>query len=136
MQPANFFRVANDSKQVAETVAQVFMGSRIMCAQCHNHPYESWTQDNYYGLGAFFNRVQRKGTQRQGETFIYFNTQGEVTQPRTGSIMRPWLPSRGAISETIEGDRRQAFVDWLIEDDNPFFARMEVVECARFMWTG
>ncbi len=60
--PANFFRTATDTNDCTETTSQLFLGIRIQCAKCHNHPFERWTQDNYYGIGAFFNRVQRKKT--------------------------------------------------------------------------
>ena len=58
--PANYFRTATDTNDCTETTSQLFLGIRIQCAKCHNHPFERWTQDNYYGIGAFFNRVQRK----------------------------------------------------------------------------
>ena len=60
IRPANYFRTAADTNDCTETTSQLFLGIRIQCAKCHNHPFERWTQDNYYGIGAFFNRVQRK----------------------------------------------------------------------------
>jgi hypothetical protein len=58
-------------------------------------PFERWTQDNYYGLGAFFQRVQRKKTERPGEILVWNHASGEVVQPRTGQTMKPWVPARG-----------------------------------------
>jgi hypothetical protein len=131
---ANFYRAAGDMNQCVETISQVFLGARLTCAKCHNHPFERWTQDNYYGLGAFFNRIQRKKTRRTGELFIWSAPAGEVTQPRTGLTMSPWLPNiveiEGEVDEAKEDidrlDRRTPFVEWLTQPDNPFFAKMAV----------
>lgn len=123
--PANFYRTAADVNDSVESIAQVFLGARMQCAKCHNHPFERWTQDNYYGLAAFFNRVQRKKSPRADETFIYAATVGEVTQPRTGKQMKPWLPQQGEITPPEGADRRQAFVAWLTAKENPYFARIE-----------
>jgi hypothetical protein len=122
---ANFYRASTDMNECVETVSQVFLGARLQCAKCHNHPFERWTQDNYYGLGAFFNRVTRRGTQRPGEMFIWFAPTGDVTQPRTGETMKPWLPQRGSVEMPGPEDRRDLFAQWLTEADNPFFARIE-----------
>jgi hypothetical protein len=123
--PANFYRTSTDMNECVETISQVFLGARLQCAKCHNHPFERWTQDNYYGLGAFFNRVQRRNTQRPGEMFIYTSFSGDVTQPRTGQVMAPWLPQEGSVESTDETDRRLAFAQWLVNPNNPYFARIE-----------
>jgi|GEM_PF-11480 len=124
--PANFYRTATDMNECVENVSQVFLGARLQCAKCHNHPFERWTQDNYYGLGAFFNRVQRRTTERPGEMFVWTSTSGDVTQPRTGEKMKPWLPSHGSIDVADDVDRRHEFAQWLTQPDNPYFAKMEV----------
>ena len=123
--PANFFRTAGDMNESVETISQVFLGARLQCAKCHNHPFERWTQDNYYGLGAFFNRVQRKKTQRPNEMLVFTNSTGEVVQPRTGQTMKPWVPGSNELTLDATQDRRQAFVDWLVRPENPFLARVE-----------
>jgi hypothetical protein len=123
--PANFYRTATDMNECVENISQVFLGARLQCAKCHNHPFERWTQDNYYGLGAFFNRVQRRKTARPGEMFVYTSFSGDVTQPRTGKVMAPWLPQVGSIDANNDEDRRHAFAEWLIAPDNKFFARIE-----------
>ena len=123
---ANFYRTATDMNECVENISQVFLGARLQCAKCHNHPFERWTQDNYYGLGAFFNRVQRRNTQRPGEMFVWHSSAGDVTQPRTGQTMKPWAPVVGSLDLDNDVDRRQAFADWLINPENPFFAKMEV----------
>ncbi len=124
--PANFYRTAADTNDCVETISQVFLGARLQCAKCHNHPFERWTQDNYYGMAAFFNRVQRKKTPKPDETFIWVSRSGEVTQPRTGKQMKPWLPGDGDVEQPEVDDRRELFADWLTRTDNPFFAKIEV----------
>lgn len=124
--PANFYKAATNMNDCVETISQVFLGSRLQCAKCHNHPFERWTQDNYYGMGAFFERVQRKATPRPNETFVWTSQTGEVTQPRTGKVMQPWVPVAGTLTEVDPLDRRRTFADWLVKGDNPYFAKMEV----------
>jgi len=124
--PANYFRTATETNDCTETTSQLFLGIRIQCAKCHNHPFERWTQDNYYGIGAFFNRVQRKPGVNPEEQVVWVARAGEVTQPRTGKQMKPWLPLSGDANLQGEDDRRAAFVDWLVRPDNPFFAKVEV----------
>src|SRR5207245_5576064 len=58
--PANYYRIARDPTNLAETTAQLFFGIRMQCAKCHNHPFERWTQDDYYSMAAFFARVKQK----------------------------------------------------------------------------
>jgi len=123
---ANYFRAAGDMNECTETTAQLFLGVRIQCAKCHNHPFERWTQDNYYGLAAFFNRIERKQSRRAGELVVWTALRGEVTQPRTGQQMKPWLPLAGEIDDAGERDRREIFAQWLTTPENPFFARVAV----------
>ncbi|MEX0937927.1 MAG: DUF1549 domain-containing protein [Pirellulales bacterium] len=123
--PANYYRAAVDMEDCTETTAQLFLGVRIQCAKCHNHPFERWTQDNYYGLAAFFNRVQRKKSPRPDELVVWVARGGEVTQPRTGETMAPWLPLAGEADVAGDVDRRQALATWLTGPDNPFFAKVE-----------
>lgn len=123
---ANFYRTSKDMNDCVETISQVFLGARLQCAKCHNHPFERWTQDNYYGMAAFFNRVQRTNTKRTNEMFIYVSQSGEVTQPRTQQKMKPWVPGQGDIENPNAFDRRLDFASWLTKPDNPFFAKIEV----------
>ena len=124
--PANFYRTATDTNDCVESISQVFLGARLQCAKCHNHPFERWTQDNYYGMAAFFNRVQRKKTPRADELVVWVDHTGEVTQPRTGQQMKPWLPMQGDVENPEVDDRRTLFADWLTQPDNPFFGKIEV----------
>ena len=123
---ANYFRAATDSEDAAESTAQVFLGFRLACAKCHNHPFERWTQDNYYGMSAFFHRVKKKAGGRSGEEIVWVERQGAPRQPRSGQTARAWLPFSGE-RDLVDGvDPRDRFVEWLREPDNPFFARVEV----------
>ncbi len=123
---ANYYRTATDTNECTETTSQVFLGVRIQCAKCHNHPFERWTQDNYYGIGAFFHRVARKSGSVPDELVVFASRSGEIVQPRTGKQMPPWLPLTGDAQVPDDEDRRQAFAEWLTRPENPFFARVAV----------
>jgi hypothetical protein len=122
--PANFYRTVTTTEETVETVSQVFLGVRLQCAKCHNHPFDHWTQDNYYGMAAFFDRVKTRKTEQPGETIVYSADSGETKQPRTGKAMSPWLPT-GTVDADAADDRRAAFTDWLVSPGNPYFARVE-----------
>lgn len=122
---ANFFRTAADTNDATESTAQIFLGARLECAKCHNHPHERWTQDNYYGLASFFTRLQRDATERRDELFVSVSMTGEVTQPRTGQTMKPWLPGVGDVEIPQNIDRRTVLADWLTAPGNPYFAHVE-----------
>ena len=79
-----------------------------------------------YGLTAIFQRVNRKSGLRFDEEIVYLAREGEVHQPHTGHIMKPWLPGGGVLDEGVVQDRRRAFTDWLTSPTNPFFARVAV----------
>jgi hypothetical protein len=109
--------------QVTADTAQVFLGVRLQCARCHHHPYERWSQDDYYGLSGFFTRLGRKSF---GEPPPYFAA-GNVTtgekDPRSGKTPEPKYPDGPAAKFSPEEDPRHALVDWMAKPDNPFFAK-------------
>ncbi len=109
--------------QVTADTAQVFLGIRLQCARCHHHPYERWSQDDYYGLAGFFTRLGRKSF---GEPPPYYAassvTTGEIN-PRTGKTPEPKYPDGPTATFAPEDDPRHALVDWMARPDNPFFAR-------------
>ncbi len=123
---ANYWRASPDPQDATETTAQLFLGIRIQCAKCHNHPFERWTQDNYYGIGAAFVRIGRKPGAQADETVVFVSKTGEVTQPRTGKQMKPHLLLKGDVDVPADRDRREVFAEWLTAGDNPFFARASV----------
>lgn len=126
--PAGFFRRLRSPELRAEEVAQLFMGARVQCAKCHNHPGENWTQDDYHGVAAFFARIQY----RDGPFFIQVydkeetvlaKRDGTLTHPRTGLVVKPKFPGGAAVEIPPDADPRAAFTDWLTAPDNPYFAR-------------
>ncbi|NQV26830.1 MAG: DUF1553 domain-containing protein [Rhodopirellula sp.] len=122
----NYYRTAADTLDAMESTAQLFMGTRIQCAKCHNHPFERWTQSNYYGLASFFSQVQRRKTDRPEEVILWSGSTGEVHHPADGRVMKPWVPVSGELEIAAAADRRLALADWLTSPENPFFARVEV----------
>ena len=120
---ANFYRISRTPDEAAETAAQVFLGVRLQCAKCHNHPFESITQTDYYGLAAYFARVQRKTSPfgLDDET-IYLGAGGEVNHPQTRKPQPPMAFGTPAGTLTPDEDRRQKLADWLTRPDNRFFA--------------
>jgi hypothetical protein len=107
---------------VADT-AQVFLGLRLQCAKCHHHPYERWSQDDYYGLAGFFSRLGRKGL---GEPPPYYASRTRTTSEINPTTMKPIEPKilDGPILKVApEDDPRHKLVDWMAEPSNPFFAR-------------
>jgi hypothetical protein len=123
--PANYFKIANNPQDLTEATSQLFLGIRLQCAKCHNHPYEPLSQTDYYSFAAFFARVGNKPSQEFGifgqETVIMNRADGEVGHPRTGAIMQP-TPLRGKPAANVP-DRRNALADWLTAKDNSYFAR-------------
>lgn len=123
---ANFYRAAADVETCTESASQVFLGIRIQCAKCHNHPYERWTQDHYYGMGAFFRRVQRRPDRDSDEITVWLSDRGDVIQPRTNQPIAPLVPLDGLVPVPAGTDRRVAFAKWLTNPANPFFAKVGV----------
>ena len=123
--PANYFRIASNPQDLTEATAQLFLGERLQCAKCHHHPYESVSQDDYYGFAAFFARVGNKRSQEFGifarETVVMVRPDGEVRQPRTGKVMPPTPLHGKPVAATF--DRRQPLAQWLTSPDNSLFAR-------------
>jgi hypothetical protein len=112
-----------DPKSVALDIAEVFTGVRIQCAQCHNHPFDSWTQDDFYGFVSFFTGVKRKPASESRELFIYDDPQAP---PANHLLDGHPVPAKflGGASPDVKGkDPRLALADWLTSKDNPFFAR-------------
>jgi hypothetical protein len=117
----NYYQNETDTLKVAENVAQVFMGMRIQCAQCHNHPFDRWKMDDYYGFAAFFSQIGRKGTDDPRETVVFNSGGGEVTHPVGGRVVKPKFLG-GAESDVTGKDRRAVLAKWLASPENPYFA--------------
>ncbi len=117
----NFYQVENDTLKVAENVAQVFMGIRTQCAQCHNHPFDRWTMNDYYGFASFFSQIGRKTGEDYRETIIFNREGGEVNHPVKGAPVPPTFLG-GPAPDTAGKDRREVLAEWITSPDNPFFA--------------
>lgn len=118
----NFFQVETTTQKTAENVAQAFLGVRIQCAQCHNHPFDRWTMDDYYAFTAFLAQVSRKRSEDYRETYVLDRRSGETKHPVDGRVMRPKFLG-GDTPETKGSDRRQLLADWIVDPANPYFAK-------------
>ncbi|HVJ86653.1 MAG TPA: DUF1549 domain-containing protein [Caulifigura sp.] len=119
---ASFYEIERDRLKIAENTAQIFMGMRIQCAQCHNHPFDRWTQDEYYNFAAFFSQIGRKTAEDPREQIIFNAGGGEVKHPVSGKEMPPVFLGGGP-ADTKGKDRREVLADWLASPKNPFFAQ-------------
>ena len=123
--PANYFRVASNPDDLAETTAQVFMGVRLQCAKCHHHPFEAYGQDDYYSLAAYFARVRTKGSDEFGlfgrEQVMYVAKSGKFVSHVRARRWRPGLLGGSAIDDPV--DRRRALAQWLTAEKPHWLAR-------------
>jgi len=127
--PVIWYREVTQVNEEVEDVAQLFMGVRIQCARCHHHPFEKWSQNDYYGLSAFFSRVGRKermaGMNSQARDKRIFHNEGVATanNPRNGQNLKPTGLGTPALDIPADVDPRHQLVDWLTANDNAFFSR-------------
>jgi len=119
----NYYQTETDILKVAENVAQVFLGMRIQCAQCHNHPFDRWTMDDYYGFASFFTQIGRKGGDDPRELIIFNSGGGEVNHPVRNRPMPPKFLGASEPADVAGKDRRVVLADWLASPDNPYFAK-------------
>ncbi|MFO1006428.1 MAG: DUF1549 and DUF1553 domain-containing protein [Planctomycetaceae bacterium] len=119
----NYYQMEQDRLKIAENTAQIFMGMRIQCAQCHNHPFDRWTQDDYYNFAALFAQVGRKTSEDSREQIIFNAGGGEVQHPVTGANAVPTFLGGGPADLTGGVDRRAALGKWLASPANPYFAQ-------------
>jgi hypothetical protein len=139
--PTVWYKDLRTADQFVDNAAQVFLGTRLQCAQCHHHPYEKWSQDDYWGLAAFYGRVGRKAVPVAGQP-LKKNQQGQMqvlyTLPKgnggKGAILNK-RTNKPAVMKPLGGepvdvgaddDPRQVLVDWLVDAKNPFFAKAVV----------
>jgi hypothetical protein len=123
--PANFYRVGANATDWSESTAQLFLGVRLQCAKCHHHPWEKWSQDDYYGMAAFFVRLGTKNSREfglfGGERVTYLRPTGEINNPRTGAVVEPHPLDGAEMDDPL--DRRRKLADWATSPENPLFAR-------------
>ena len=122
---SNFYFVTRklDPADVATHVSQSLLGVRLECAKCHNHPFEKWTQDDFYGFAAFFTRLGTKFVNSGSESNVYLRDEGEVIHPKTREVVRPRYLGGAHETEEPGEDIRQRLAQWLTRSDNPFFSR-------------
>ncbi|MDP6445238.1 MAG: DUF1553 domain-containing protein, partial [Pirellulaceae bacterium] len=121
--PAAYFVVHKDAESLSKATSQLFLGVRIECAQCHHHPFERWSQRDYYALAGFFTGVTRQGYGDGSK--ITWGKGSDLKHPRTGELT-PFAPPGEAPLEAAspDVDRRVLLAEWITRADNPFFARM------------
>ncbi len=139
--PAAYFKVLREADSAMENTTQLFLAIRFSCNKCHDHPFERWTQDQYYQLASFFAQVGRKEDpaykgQKIGGTdveapkplveIIFDEKAGDVKQIRTGQTAKPIFPFKHADMPEAKGPRREQLAHWITSKDNPYFAKSYV----------
>lgn len=121
--PGAFYLVHKDPEMLGRAVSQVFLGVRIECAQCHHHPYERWSQQDYYAFAGFFTGVNRKKSKTRS-TKLLLKAGVDLKHPRSGEPVP--VTALGEAPVDLEGiaDRRVPLADWMTSPENPFLARM------------
>ncbi|MBM3786314.1 MAG: DUF1553 domain-containing protein [Acidobacteria bacterium] len=131
---ANYFRVTRDAKATMEKTTQVFLGVRMVCAQCHDHPFERWTQNQYYQMSAFFSAVGVRPGYEVGEEIVFdLREEYEMKHPKDSRVVAPefLLASTAPVKIPADPRRRDALAEWLVSKQNPFFAK----SVANRMWS-
>ncbi len=135
---ANYFRVTREPKPTMEKTTQVFLGVRMVCTQCHDHPFERWTQNQYYEMTSFFSTVGLRPGFESGEEIVFDKRDDyDVRHPKDDRVMKPKFlvaattASLAPVALPDGANRRQALADWITSKDNPFFAK----SMANRMWS-
>ena len=122
--PVAWYKRVKEPKNQIEDVAQLFLGVRMQCAQCHHHPFERWSQDDYYSLAAFFSQVGRKPSGTRGEDLIFHKRgMATATNIKSGAALKPVALGDAVPSIAADEDPRLKLADWMKSPKNPFFAR-------------
>ncbi len=122
--PVAWYREVKDIHDQVQDTAQLFLGLRIKCAQCHHHPFEKWSQQDYYGLAGFFSQVGRKKGQQITEDRIFAQRgMPGAVNPKTQAKVPPVGLGSEPPKLSADADPREALVDWMTAKENPFFAR-------------
>jgi hypothetical protein len=121
--PVIWYRTVRNLTAQTNDSAQLFLGMRIACAQCHHHPYEKWSQDDYYQFQAFFARMGRKSGEIAQEPAIFVRPDGSVRNPQSNKLMPPRGLDGPEVDISPDEDPRHKLVDWMAAPENPFFSR-------------
>lgn len=130
--PANYYRAMRDPVTRAESTAQLFLGVRLQCAKCHNHPFDLWTQDDYYSWTNFFSGVDYRVLsnnrydsndkhQFDGEQLVMFNSKMSVEHPETGEAMQPRVLGSSPVAIDNQSRRLEKLAEWVTSPDNRRF---------------
>ncbi len=139
--PANYYRANRSPTVRGETTARLFLGTRLQCAKCHNHPFDRWTQDDYYGWASFFSQVDYKieNNERRdkldknefaGDQTVVMEKKEELKHPNSGHQVRPKLLGANQIDPEQVTNRLEKLADWLVSKDNELFVRSQT----NFIW--
>lgn len=120
---ANYFVISRDPLDVTAATSQIFLGTRLECARCHNHPFERWTQDDFYGMAAFFAGIQVRGQNQIPQVVAMNPRSGSVRHPKTNEVVEPQTLDRADIKMETGSDKRVALANWLASRDNPLFSK-------------
>ena len=122
------FRDRPSTVEIASSVSQLFLGVRLECAKCHHHPFEVWSQDDFYGFAAFFARVGHQGGLSPpisgGEELIYVRKTGTLKHGRTDEVVKPKALAATEVDVDSESDPREVLVEWMTDSTNPYFAQV------------
>ncbi|MCA9092471.1 MAG: DUF1549 domain-containing protein [Planctomycetaceae bacterium] len=122
--PVAWYKRVKEPKQQLEDVAQLFLGVRMQCAQCHHHPFERWSQDDYFSFAAFFSQVGRKPSATRGEDLIFHRRGVAVANNmKTGTPLKPAALGDEIPPIPADDDPRLKLADWMSSPANPFFAK-------------
>jgi hypothetical protein len=139
--PAAYYKVLRDPDSAMENTTQLFLAIRFNCNKCHDHPFERWTQDQYYHLASYFAQVTRKEDpkfkgQKIGGTdveaavslveIVYDKKDGDVKHSRTGAVANPVFPFQHKDQAPATASRREQLAHWITSRDNPYFAKSYV----------
>ena len=122
------FRDRPDTVEIGSSVSQLFLGVRLECAKCHHHPFEIWSQDDFYGFASFFSRVGHHGGLSPpisgGEELIFTARDGELRHGRTGEVVAPKTLTGAPLNLGPDDEPREVLVDWMTDASNPYFAKV------------
>jgi hypothetical protein len=126
--PAIFYTSHSlEPEKLAAATSRIFMGIQLQCAQCHDHPFDRWTQEDFWRYAAFFSQLEQNDSQMGRNSIIEDRPGGEVTLPETDTVMPPRYPGVAEPPEKDPGDiRRRQLTIWMASRDNPYFARAAV----------
>ncbi len=124
----SWYRAVSDPNERMADIAQVFLGVRIQCAQCHHHPYEKWSQDDYHGFAAFFSTIDRKEVRKLPEDDILYHKRviAVAKNPNTNQQLKPTPLDGQPLEIPASRDPRIDLADWMSDESNPYFAKVLV----------